>query len=126
MILYNCCNCELNDEGYIITKFDDDFNVESSYRVTVEACECPAGVRDTCRHRKMLPIFIATEHIDDNWFYNYDTHGWHKIDQSDPFVDQDVVPAGLSEKEIEEGTEVAVDYKELITPEPETSLRRRI
>jgi hypothetical protein len=31
----------------------------------------------------MLPIFIAAEHIDDNWFYNYDTHGWHKLGPED-------------------------------------------
>jgi hypothetical protein len=64
----------------------------------------------------MLPIFIASGHIDDNWFYNYDTHGWHKIDQSDPFVDLDVVQPVPSEIETS-----------LPAPAPvETSLRRRI
>ncbi len=93
MILYNCCTNGDEDGSYVITKFDDLMDVEASYTTSLETCECPAGVRDTCRHRKMLPIFIASGHIDDNWFYNYDTHGWHKIGQEDIFVDQDVEPA---------------------------------
>jgi len=27
----------------------------------------------------MLPEFIASGHIDDEWFYNFETHGWIKL-----------------------------------------------
>ncbi len=55
---------------FIITKFDDDLNVEASYLVTELACTCPAGVRPSCRHRKMLSRMKS--HLDDGWFYDYE------------------------------------------------------
>jgi len=74
MTFYNCKTTAENT--YQMTKFDDDLNVESSYEVSLEECQCPAGSRDTCRHRKMLPIFLAEEAVDKPMFYNYDTHQW--------------------------------------------------
>src|SRR6267154_1914706 len=72
-ILYNCRH---SGDQYRITKFDDAMNVESSYLCDLEACECPAGVRPTCRHREMLPSFIHRQHIGDSWFLDYDRGGW--------------------------------------------------
>jgi hypothetical protein len=69
-------NCRHAGDSYRITKFDADWNVESSYLCTFTECECPAGIRDICRHRQMLPKFIANGHVDDGWSYNFDHDGW--------------------------------------------------
>lgn len=72
-ILYNCRHA---GDQFRITKFDADMNVESSYICTPSECDCPAGVRPTCRHREMLPRFLHRGHIGDEWFYDYDRGGW--------------------------------------------------
>lgn len=72
-ILYNCRHA--GDE-YRITKFNSDFDMESSYLCTLEECECPAGHQPICRHREMLPKFIARDHIGDEWLFDYDRGGW--------------------------------------------------
>lgn len=71
--LYN-----MHTEGaqYRCTKFDSLGNVESSYLCTDSTCECPAGRAPTCRHRQMLPKFIAREAVNTFWFYDYDRSGW--------------------------------------------------
>lgn len=71
--LYNCRHA---GDQYRITKFDEHMNVESSYTCTTDECDCPAGVRPTCRHRQMLPKFIQREHIGDEWFLDFDRGGW--------------------------------------------------
>jgi hypothetical protein len=71
MTLYNA---KSTDDGVRITKFTDDLNVESSYIVSRSSCDCPAGVRDTCRHRQMLPSFV--ERIDTPWFLDWDNRRW--------------------------------------------------
>lgn len=71
MILYNL---KTDKSKYRITKFNDELEPESVYLVDHEVCECPAGVRDTCRHRKMLPAMI--ERVDTAWFYCFDTQEW--------------------------------------------------
>ena|SRR5882724_1237933 len=73
MTLYNCRHA--GDE-YRITKFSNEMDVESSYLCTPTECQCPAGVRPTCRHREMLPKFLSREHVGDEWFYDYDRGGW--------------------------------------------------
>ena len=72
-ILYNCHHA---GDQYRITKFDLDMNVESSYLCTESECQCPAGVRPTCRHREMLPKFLHREHVGDEWMFDYDRGGW--------------------------------------------------
>lgn len=59
-----------------ITKFDNDLNVESSYLVSREACECPAGHRPSCRHRQMLPRMLAAQAEDSPMFYDFDNDRW--------------------------------------------------
>lgn len=73
MTLYNCRHA---GDQYRVTKFDNHMNVESSYLCTTDECDCPAGVRPTCRHRQMLPQFIQREHIGDEWFLDFDRGGW--------------------------------------------------
>jgi len=69
MALYNLRS---SDGDWRITKFDNDLNPESSYLVSAEACECPAGVRPTCRHRQMLPKLLAAQAEDSPMFYDFD------------------------------------------------------
>ena len=69
MSLYNC---KQEGSSWRITKFDPDLNPEGSYLVSAEGCECPAGIRPTCRHRKMLPLFLALKYENTSWFLNYD------------------------------------------------------
>lgn len=73
MTLYNC---RYAGDEYRITKFDNHMNVESSYLTDGSECDCPAGVRPSCRHRQMLPKFIQREHIGDEWFLDFDRGGW--------------------------------------------------
>lgn len=73
MALYNCQHA--GDE-YRITKFDSFGNVESSYLCTFSECQCPAGVRPLCRHREMLPKFIARGAVNTGWQLDYDRGGW--------------------------------------------------
>src|SRR5260221_3506240 len=72
-ILYNCRH---SGDQYRITKFDSDMNPQGSYLLSLEECECPAGVRPMCRHRQMLPKFIARGHVGDEWFFDFDRGGW--------------------------------------------------
>ena len=72
-ILYNCRH---DGDQYRITKFDDDMNPQSSYLCTEIECECPAGVRPSCRHRSMLPKFLMRKHVGDEWFFDFDRGGW--------------------------------------------------
>ena len=58
-------------DSYYITKFVDG-EVESAYSTTRETCECPAGVRPTCRHRQMLPHMLNEGIINTHWFLNWD------------------------------------------------------
>jgi hypothetical protein len=69
-------NCKHDGDQYRITKFTDDLNPQSSYLCTERECECPAGHRPMCRHREMLPMFIARKSIDTGWMYDYDRGGW--------------------------------------------------
>jgi hypothetical protein len=74
MPLYNA-KSQMPSE-FVVTKFDDDLNVESSYLLlsTPEGlvCECPAGVRPSCRHRDMLPLFVKYNRVNSNWVLDWD------------------------------------------------------
>jgi hypothetical protein len=70
-------SCHPAGEAFRITKLDHDLNVIASYLTTRETCDCPAGVRDTCRHRKMLPRFIARGF---DWLLDHDAGEWHRAE----------------------------------------------
>lgn len=72
----NLYNCKSVSDGYRITKFTKDYVVEASYIVSAEGCDCPAGVKPICRHRTMMLEFERTNHIDDGWFFIWDTRQW--------------------------------------------------
>lgn len=90
MTEYNCVTD--SHTNYRITKFDDDFNVESSYLVSLTNCECPQGNKPTCRHRKMLPQFLVTKRVDSQWFLNYDTGEWRQ-DHVGTYVEEPLAAA---------------------------------
>lgn len=72
MSLYNA---KSTSDGVRITKFTEDLDVESSYIVSGDSCECPAGRRDTCRHRQMFSSFM--DRIDTPWLLDWDTARWY-------------------------------------------------
>ena len=74
--LYNVHSTD--DGAYCITKFDENLNVESTYIVSLEECDCPQYSKPTCRHRKMLPLFLQHNHVDEGWFLDWDTRLWRK------------------------------------------------
>jgi len=57
-------------DQYRITKLDRDLNPESSYLMTAQECECPAGYRATCRHRQMFPSLLPV--VNTHWFLDWD------------------------------------------------------
>lgn len=66
---------------FVIKKFDEDTNFVDQYHLSVipgdaVICNCPAGGRVTCRHRKMLRIFQAMGKIDSGELYNFDHDEW--------------------------------------------------
>lgn len=78
MSLYNA-KTDTGAEAYgvsqfIITKFDDDLNVEASYLVSSQGCTCPAGHRPSCRHRQMLPMLETR--VNSAFFLDFDTRQW--------------------------------------------------
>src|SRR5258708_15089447 len=111
-ILYNC---HTDGDQYRITKFDSLGNVESSYLCTIDECECPAGFRPTCRHRHMLPRFIAKGAVNSFYFYDYDRQGWVTND-----------PLGQAALDQELATRTKAEDWARHEAEIEPTLRRRI
>lgn len=72
-VLYNC---KTDGDQFRISKFDDLGNVESTYLCSETECQCPAGHRPSCRHRIMLPLFIANDKVDSFYFLDFDRKGW--------------------------------------------------
>lgn len=85
-------NLTLHNDTFRMTKFDADLNVESSYELTATDCACPQAHRPTCRHRKMFPIFMASGHVNDNWFYNFERETFEKLANEEPASE---APEGL-------------------------------
>lgn len=124
MILYNLKSetSHANVISYRITKFDDDLNPESSYLVHHEVCECPAGTRNTCRHRQMLPLML--DRVDSSWFYCFDDKQWYdptgEAGAPAPDLTNEVTIAWS--KELPDDADVAEEFSKLLA-EP-TKLRR--
>ena len=71
--LYNCRDA---GDQYRITKFDEDMNPIVSYHTTLSACDCPAGERETCRHRQMLARFLERGYVNQPFFWDHERGGW--------------------------------------------------
>src|SRR6266436_2303417 len=114
-------NCHTDGDQYRITKFDSFGNVESTYLCTIDECECPAGFRPTCRHRHMLPRFIAKEAVNSFWFYDYDRQGWVMNDYQGhgPVYEPESTIATMHT--IPDDADVAKEFAKLLHPEPAPS-----
>ena len=120
MILYSCKSSFEQPDSYIITKFDDDLNVESSYTTNLYSCDCPAGVRPSCRHRLMLPHFLAQARQDTDWFFCYDDQTWHQPFEGMDANDDPEVGADAASRVPAPTGEV------VIAPASPTSFKRRV
>ncbi len=122
-------NCHTDGDQYRITKFDSLGNVESTYLCTTEECECPAGVRLSCRHRQMLPIFIDNNKVNSFFFYDFDRKGWVTNEpavSNDPMLkpaEMDSMPPLPDGVEMKPGVPIAITDKILTDPPP---FRRRV
>lgn len=127
-------NCKPSGDQYRITKFDTDANPESSYLTDGIECDCPAGVRPTCRHRQMLPLFKASKATNGEAFFNFDTSTWIGGEES-PSDDMDADAIAGTPEPIVVGrnrtaTEIEADIARLKSPSPtpprhtSTGLRR--
>ncbi len=108
--LYSCRS--INAVEYRISKFDADLNLQSSYIMTQEGCDCPQGHKPTCRHRKMLPTFAKEGHIDDGYFYDWDTRMWRKPINEAIDIEPAEVPSPIS------AVEGAPDVSQANAPSP--------
>jgi len=102
-------NCKTENGEYRITKFDSDLNPinhksgPSSYLVSLNGCECPQGHKASCRHRKMLEIFESEEHINDGYFFIWNTHQW--IKPTGIFANEEIQPLHVTPDPFLEGDE---------------------
>lgn len=86
-------NLRHDGDQYRITKWIDG-NPEASYLCDAGACECPAGVRPTCRHRQMLPMMLDRHLANSTLFWDFDNG--HSCDiNGNPARQTVVVPEGL-------------------------------
>ena len=117
MILYKLSKSNI---GFIIAKFDDDFNVESVYELTHSSCSCPRGKAPTCRHRQMLPAML--DKVDTEWFYCFEDRTWHQpFGPANSFGETETTMAPEAPLPVEpEEKEVVV----VTAPPPSSNLRR--
>lgn len=78
MSLYNA---KTEGDALRVTKFDYDLNVESSYLTTPTTCECPAGVRPSCRHREMFHNLLTIADMLQFWDYERGIVHYTEMDQ---------------------------------------------
>ena len=101
-------NCKDSGDQYRITKFDEDMNPLHSYLTTLTECDCPAGQRETCRHRQMLVHFLDRKRVNAPWFWDHERSGWVHTDLNGP--EPVALPLPLPEP----------------APQPRLNIRRRV
>lgn len=63
--------------GYRIIKFDFLLNVECVYWIAKgRTCDCFRAKEFSCKHRRMLALFLEYERVNKGYFYCYDTEEW--------------------------------------------------
>ena len=87
MTQHNLYNCYSTPQGHRIVKFDSLLPVEAVYNLSQArdskgkpylSCDCPAGPRPSCKHRKMLSAFALAGAVNSDRFLCYETQTWHK------------------------------------------------
>lgn len=113
----NLYNCRHSGNQFRISKFDHHFDLESSYLCTETECTCPAGHRPTCRHRQMLPKFIARGTVNTEWFFDFDRGGWvqGEIEPAPEVVIEETAISIVSYIELPANTDVAEEFSNLLT-----------
>lgn len=143
MTLYNLKSA---DGDWRITKFTNDLEPEGSYLVSADACTCPAGVRPTCRHRQMLPKFLAAGAEDSGMFFHFETEQFLTPDlgESNSSSDFGEVDDSSADSEVEFAENVSAELlsqpmhdnvpcvevesidESKYTPHPQGTIRRRL
>lgn len=95
---------------FSIMKFDEDYAVESLYALSATTCTCLQGHKPKCKHRRMLPLFLAAGHVDDGWFLDWTTRLWHH-----PLADADA-PAPLADPALMGDAEHAEEIARRLAP----------
>lgn len=65
------------DTAFSLAKFDDDFNVASTYTLVNGSCDCPSH-KPRCKHFAILDAFTKTDRANTDWFYCYERQSWHQ------------------------------------------------
>lgn len=125
MILYSLRS---TTTGFLIAKFDDDFNVAETYEISTEGnytytCSCPGWPRkNKCKHTEMLKLFSQVGKVDSDWFYDYDKGDWHQpLETLDTGTDDHAV--------MDETIDIPVDLGVSTSSPPSTepaTFRRRV
>lgn len=116
MTLYNLRSA---DGDWRITKFTNELDPEGSYLVSADACTCPAGVRPTCRHRQMLPKFLAAGAEDSGMFFHFETEQFLTPDlgESNSSSDLQETDDSPADPEVEFAENVSAElYGEILGP----------
>lgn len=78
MTMYSCRDVGW---GVRVVKWSDDLDVEAVYHLERRrggrySCECASSGRFSCRHREMVPLFIARDAMETGAFLDYDHAKW--------------------------------------------------
>ncbi len=145
MSLYNLRSA---DGSYRIQKFDEELNplFDSSYLISenFKECSCPAGHRQTCRHRQMLGPMLAANLLDSPDFWNHDLNRvepgqvafideaanidpklWAKFGPFDPGQERSETPELTEEQRQEQLEEIAANEAEYQTELAKPVFKRR-
>ena len=122
-------NLRTTPKGWQVTKFDEDFNVESSYEMTQDSelrCGCPAGARPKCRHRDMFPFLLPK--VDTAWFLDHNTYQWVDPTGEAQGAETKPLPTIIGSKPLDPATFEGFEPKpEPIVHQPDTHpFRRRL
>lgn len=111
MTLYNL---RRTGPGYTMVKWDNLLNIEAIYELSPLdggrlACNCPAGPRPTCKHRKMVPLFIAHHAVDTQRFYDYEHQFWQEpiptFGEGDPIAEKAALMTAEEIEGLQDGVE---------------------
>jgi hypothetical protein len=73
---------KVGQDHWHIVKYDKKLMIEEGmYEVSRTGrgewlCECPAGIKPTCRHRELVHIFTKSHKVGSNKKYDYDNLKW--------------------------------------------------
>jgi len=109
MTLYNL---HTDGDHYRITKFVDG-NVESSYLLSHNECECPAGSRPTCRHRQMLPSMLSQGIANTHWFWDRELESAVDINGDAKAAVDAVIEPIIAEQTVTQDTQPAKPWRRL-------------